>query len=188
MRTGSAIGRGRDVVCMRHGDTYGRDSFGVASYSKPAAVLHQLRGLLGDETFFKAFKRYAKDWAFKHPYPYDFFHTFSDVSGRDLGSYFRTWLFEAWQLEHSIAKVEIKGRRTVVTIEDLGRAVHPCTVEIKLENGNKLRQTVPMKTWWKGRSAKLTFKGKAVDVKIDPDLQTLDADRGNNRWRESEGR
>ena len=43
--TGNAIGRGRDVECMRHADTYGTDSFGFASYSKPAAVLHQLRAL-----------------------------------------------------------------------------------------------------------------------------------------------
>ena len=67
------IKRGADAACMRHADTYGTDSFGFASYSKPAAMLHQLRCLLGDEVFFAAFRRYASDWAFKHPYPYDFF-------------------------------------------------------------------------------------------------------------------
>ena len=83
MSTGNIIGRGRDVVCMRHGDTYGTDSFGFASYSKCEAILHQLRGLIGDEAFFAAFRQYANDWAFKHPYPIDFFNTFSKVAKQD---------------------------------------------------------------------------------------------------------
>ena len=34
-----------------------------------------------DTTFFAAFQRYASDWAFKHPYPNDFWNTFRDVAG-----------------------------------------------------------------------------------------------------------
>src|SRR5690606_9761730 len=112
MGAGNTIGRGYDVVCMRHGDTYGTESFGFASYSKTEAILHQLRGLIGDEAFFLAFKQYARDWAFKHPYPYDFFHTFSRVAQQDLEPYFRTWFFEAWQLDHAVVDVSITGNTT----------------------------------------------------------------------------
>jgi len=84
---------------VRHADAYGQDDFGFAAYGKPAAVLHQLRGLLGDETFFAAFRRYTADWAYKHPYPHDFFHAFADASKQDLSAYFRTWFFEAWSLD-----------------------------------------------------------------------------------------
>ncbi|MEZ6037535.1 MAG: M1 family metallopeptidase [Planctomycetota bacterium] len=181
-----AIARGGDVVCMRHADTYGTDSFGFAAYQKPAAVLHQLRAMLGDEVFVKAFRRYAQDWAFKHPYPYDFFHTMSDVAGQDLEWYFRTWFFEQWQLDHAIADVAASGGRTMVTIEDKGRAVHPCVVEVTLADDQKLRQTIPASTWWQGRRATLTFAGEAVEVVVDPDTRTIDADRDNNRWRASE--
>ncbi|MFT6082106.1 MAG: hypothetical protein ACJAQZ_004183, partial [Planctomycetota bacterium] len=130
LSVGNAIGRGRDVACMRHGDTYGTDSFGFASYSKTEGILHQLRGLIGDELFFKAFKEYARDWAFKHPYPYDFFNTFSRVAKQDLNPYFRTWFFETWSLDHAIADVAVKGNETTVKIQDNGRAVHPCVVEV----------------------------------------------------------
>ena len=183
MSTGSAIGRGRDVVCMRHGDTYGTDSFGFASYSKPAAILHQLRGLLGDEVFFRAFREYARDWAFKHPYPYDFFHTFERVSGRDLQAYFRTWFFEKWALDHRIGSVEVTGSGTRVTVEDVGRAVMPTVVEVVYEDESTARKTVDEATWWRGKTATLEFPGKAVEVVIDPDVVTLDAVRDNNRWR-----
>lgn len=186
LRAAAVIARGGDVVCMRHADAYGEDNFGFASYSKPAAILHQLRGLLGDKVFFAAFRRYAADWAFKHPYPYDFFRTFSDVSGQDLEPYFRMWFFEAWPLDHAIANVDVEGGSTVVTIDDKGRVLQPCTVEVTLQDGAKLRQSIPAATWWRGRKATLRFAGEAVDVQIDPGLTTIDVDRDNNRWRASE--
>jgi hypothetical protein len=185
---GGVVSRGGDVVCMRHADTDGTDSFGFAAYSQPAAILHQLRGLLGDEVFFAAFRRYAADWAFKHPYPYDFFRTFSDIAGQDLEPYFRTWLFEAWQLDHAIEDVAVADGATVVRIADRGRAVHPCVVEATFADDSKQRQTVAAATWWQAREATVRFTGEAVEVQIDPDITSLDADRDNNRWRSSQGR
>ncbi len=176
------VARGGDVVCMRHADAYGEDDFGFASYSKPAAILHQLRGLLGDATFFAAFRRYAADWAFKHPYPYDFFRSFSDAAGQDLEPYFRTWFFEAWKLEHAIADVAASADATVVTVEDRGRALHPCVVEATFEGGKTERQTVPVATWSSGRRAQLRFAGNATKVVIDPDTTSLDCNRKNNQW------
>lgn len=183
MSVGSTIGRGGNVACMRHGDTYGQDSFGFASYSKTAAILHQLRGLIGDEAFFAAFKQYAKDWAFKHPYPYDFFHTFSRVSERDLEPYFRTWFFESWGLDHAIADVDVKGGSTTVRVEDKGRAVHPCVIEATLKNGQKVRKRIETDAWWRGKAATVEFDGAAVRVELDPDILTIDSNRKNNLWK-----
>jgi hypothetical protein len=173
---------GGDTACMRHADTYGEDDFGYASYTKPAAVFHQLRGLLGDEVFFAAFRRYAADWAMKHPYPYDLFRTFADVAQRDLEPYFRTWLFEAWKLEHALGKVEELADATVVTVEDRGRAVHPCTVLATFADGRMERQVVSEAQWQAARTATLRFGAGATKVAIDPDFVTLDADRKNNTW------
>ena len=186
LSVGNTIGRGRDVVCMRHGDTYGTDSFGFASYSKPAAILHQLRAYLGDEVFFRAFREYARDWAFKHPYPYDFFHTFERVADRDLQAYFRTWFFEKWSLDHAIVDVEAGGRGTTVTVADLGRAVMPTIVEAVYEDGATERKTIQESDWWRSTSQQVTFDGKAVEVVIDPDITTIDARRANNRWKISD--
>ncbi len=182
MGYGNVVRRGGDIVCMRHGDTYGTESFGFASYSKPAAILHQLRGLLGDDVFFNGFKRYAADWAFKHPMPYDFFHTFSDHAGVDLEPYFRTWFFEKWALDHAIAEVQASGNKTIVTVEDRGRALMPTIVEATFTDGTSARQRIDPAHWQKSRTAVLEFNGKAAAVVIDPDIQALDADRGNNAW------
>jgi hypothetical protein len=183
LQTAAQVRAGGDTVCMRHADTYGDDDFGFASYSKPAAVLHQLRALLGDEVFFTAFRRYTADWAFKHPTPYDLFRTFADVSGQDLEPYFRTWFFEAWPLDHAIAQVELKDGNTVVTVEDRGRAVHPCVVEATFADGQKQRQTIPATTFWQGTRAVVTFPGAAAAVALDPDVTTIDARRENGTWK-----
>ena len=178
----NTVASGGDAACMRHADAYGSDNFGFATYGKPAAILHQLRALLGDETFFAAFRRYAADWAFKHPYPYDFFRSFSDAAGQDLEPYFRTWFFETWRLEHAITEVAADATGTVVTIEDHGRALHPCVVEATFADGRTERQTVPMATWRISSRTQLRFVGNATKVVIDPDTTSLDCNRKNNTW------
>jgi hypothetical protein len=178
----NTVSRGGDVCCMRHADTYGSDDFGFASYEKPEVILHQLRAMLGDETFFAAFRRYAADWAWKHPYPHDFFRTFSDVARLDLEPYFRTWFFETWQLDHAVGSVESKAGKTLVSIEDRGRAVHPAVVEVTYRDERKERQTIGADSWWTSKLVVLTFGPDVVAVQIDPDTGSLDCNRKNNAW------
>jgi hypothetical protein len=178
----NTVRRGNDAACMRHADAYGDDNFTFASYGKTAAVLHQLRGMLGDELFFKAFRRYASDWAFKHPYPYDFFRTFSDVAGQDLDDYFRTWFYETWQLDHAIGSVQVADGRTVVIVKDLGRAIHPAVVQATFADGSTARSVVTATEWRDAVAAVRVFDGAAVKVVLDPDQTTLDVDRSNNTW------
>lgn len=178
----NTIARGGDEVLMRHGDTYGTDNFGFASYSKTAAVLHQTRAMLGDEPFFAAFRRYTADWAYKHPQPLDFFRSFAASVGQDLEPYFRTWFYEEWSLDHAVGKVEANGAGTLVTVLDRGRAWHPCVVEVAYADGRTERQLVPMLHWRTTTSAELRFGADVVKVTLDPDLGTIDVDRKNNVW------
>ena len=183
MSAAAQIARGGDVVSFRHGDSYVDDDFGFASYTKPAAMLAQLRGLIGDEAFTAGFRRYAADWAFKHPYPYDFFRTMSDVSGVDLEPYFRTWVFEQWQLDHAIAEVTSNPDGTTVRIVDKGRAQLACTIEAEFADGTTARQVVPTAHWRDHTTATVQFGAQAVRVVLDPDITTIDVDRKNNVWK-----
>ena len=91
-----------EVELIHHGDRYPNyTAYGVASYYKPATVLVALRGVLGTDTFNKAYKEYVRRWAYKHPTPYDFFNTFENVSGRDLSWFWRSWFFETWKLDQA---------------------------------------------------------------------------------------
>ncbi|RYY62116.1 MAG: M1 family peptidase, partial [Chitinophagaceae bacterium] len=66
-------------------DVIQQNNLGVAAYMKPSQMLHLLRDVvLGQDRFDAAFREYVHRWAFKHPTPWDFFHTMENVAGEDL--------------------------------------------------------------------------------------------------------
>ncbi len=48
-------------------------SYGRNSYPQPGTTIQQIRRLLGEETFWRAFRGYAERWRFDHPTSEDFF-------------------------------------------------------------------------------------------------------------------
>jgi hypothetical protein len=81
----NAATAGHDMTLMWPGDLYPSDLYFIMYYDKTAQVLAALRGVVGEETFHRAFREYGRRWAGKHPYPYDFFNTVAEVAHRDLG-------------------------------------------------------------------------------------------------------
>ena len=82
--------------------------FGPNAYSKPATGLNILREtIMGRELFDKAFKTYAKRWAFRHPEPADFFRTMEDASGEDLDWFWRGWFYGTDPVDIAIDKVTV---------------------------------------------------------------------------------
>jgi hypothetical protein len=84
--------------------------FGNNAYAKPATALNILREtVMGRELFDYAFKEYARRWAFKQPYPADFFRTLEDASGVDLDWFWRGWFYGTEPVNQSIETVEWFG-------------------------------------------------------------------------------
>ncbi|MCT4122874.1 M1 family metallopeptidase [Elizabethkingia anophelis] len=82
--------------------------FGPNAYSKPATGLNILREtIMGRELFDKAFKTYAKRWAFRHPTPADFFRTMEDASAEDLDWFWRGWFYGTDPVDIAIEKVSV---------------------------------------------------------------------------------
>ena len=82
--------------------------FGPNAYAKPATGLNILREtIMGRELFDKAFKTYAKRWAFKHPEPADLFRTMEDASGEDLDWFWRGWFYSTDPVDIAIDKVTV---------------------------------------------------------------------------------
>ncbi len=65
------------------------------SYAKGAIVLHMLRGVLGDEDFFKVIYEYSNhpEFAFKAAVTEDFQAVAEEVSGEDLDYFFDEWIY-----------------------------------------------------------------------------------------------
>ncbi len=67
---------------------------GAITYSKSACVLHQLRYVLGDETFFKAINEYSLDTNFRYKSvkTEDFIDRISASAGEDIGWFLTPWI------------------------------------------------------------------------------------------------
>ncbi|CAN5821128.1 M1 family metallopeptidase [soil metagenome] len=164
---------------------YDAGAYVVASYMKPATVLGALRGVLGEDVFMQAYREYAQRWRYRHPYPWDMWNTFEDVSGRDLEWFWRSWYYETWTLDHAIASVTQTGGTTTIFVADLGRVPMPVHLTITYPDGRTERHDVPVDHWLAGNTdATVTVTGAdIVRVEIDAARQFPDVNRQNNVWR-----
>ncbi|HEY0036649.1 MAG TPA: M1 family metallopeptidase [Longimicrobium sp.] len=175
-----------DPELLRWTDLQEPNLGGFATYTKPATLLHALRGVLGEETFLRTYRNYARTWAFKHPKPWDFFNAFNAGAGRNLDWFWSTWYAEAWSLDQAIAGVVDEGGNTTIAVEDRGSAPMPARLLITRQNGSTERREVPVETWLSGaRTARVTVPAAGspvVRVEIDPTMSFPDVDRSNNVW------
>jgi aminopeptidase N len=160
-------------------------AYGVASYDKPATILAALRAMLGEEVFMRAYHAYFDRWAFKHPYPWDFFRTFEDVSGRDLHWFWRSWYYETWLLDQAIGEVRVEGDHSTIVVEDRGRVPMPVPLTIQCRNGETIDRTMEVDPWLAGRRHLSVEVECAIEsVTIDAARDYPDVDRSNNTWEE----
>lgn len=172
-------------IMRRSAYHYPGPAFGTASYSKPASLLRALRAVVGEDAFHEAYRSFIADWAYKHPYPYDFFNTFERVAGRDLDWFWYSWYYTTWTLDQAVADVSVQDGRTVVTVEDQGRVPMPVLLTITTESGETLERRIPVDTWLDGATeATVTVDTAApvTRVEIDAGYAFPDADRSDNVW------
>ncbi|MFL5774547.1 MAG: M1 family metallopeptidase [Flavisolibacter sp.] len=164
-----------------------QSNLGTAAYMKPAMMLNALRTVvLGPERFDAAFREYIRRWAFKHPTPTDFYHTIENVSGEDLGWFWRGWVLNNWKLDQAVKGVAYEDNDpkngASITVENLNQMVMPVEVLIKETNGKEQRVMLPVEVWQRG--SEWTFSvpttTRITDVILDPDNLLPDADRKNN--------
>jgi hypothetical protein len=183
LRVARAGGEGE---MMRWSDfQYTSTAYLVATYLKPASLLVALRGVLGEETFNRAYREFIRRWAYKHPYPWDLWNTFNSVSGRNLDWFWRSWYFETWTLDQAVESVASGAGGTTITVRDVGMVPMPVRLAITLANGEVLRREIPVDVWLAGaRTATINVPaGQAVTrVEIDPEMVFPDVDRSNNVW------
>ena len=95
-----------DVPIMTDADSV--TSRGNNAYAKPAAALNLLRyTVVGPELFDDAFSHYSTQWAFKRPYPADFFRSIEDASGSDLDWFWRAWFYGTNHVDLALENVQV---------------------------------------------------------------------------------
>ncbi len=182
----SIVNAGMEEPLMVHGDRYESDfGYGVASYFKPANAFVALNKMLGDELFLEALREFGRRWVGKHPAPWDLWNTFDDVTGRDLGWFWRSWFFETWALDQAIGSVEENGAELVVTLTNLGEMVMPAYLSVEYADGTRQEFVAAVDGWLDDELEVVVTVPRGSDVvsmELDIDVAFPDTDRSNQSW------
>ena len=191
-----------DPIAQKAYDYYSFNSYGGITYGKTASVLLTLENIIGEDTMQKAMHVYFMKYRFTHPTKEDFLKTVEDVSGRDLRWYFNQAIYGSPVMDYKVLKIESfpanwyeeekkksAGKkddkntvyRSSVWLQRKEDFVMPVEVEIKFDNGEKIREH------WDGVSRWTRFgyekKAKVVSAEIDPDHRThIDRNDFNNSY------
>jgi hypothetical protein len=182
---------------MMMADQYPEGTLGELAYDKTSTGLVLLREtILGHERFDAAFREYCRRWAFKHPYPADFFRTMENMAGMDLGWFWRGWFYGTGVLDQAVTTVmqpseggeKDKGfaRVTFVQRGGPGHLVMPVYYRITLEDGKTEDRHVPVEGFFGSDAftAVIDTRGKKItSVEVDHDVGMPDVDRSNNTWK-----
>ena len=176
---------GGDLPLMTRGDLFPAETYNILVYDKTAQVLAALRGMVGEQTFHRAFREYGRQWLNRHPYPEDFFNAMSSGTGQDLGWFWSTWFYNAWPLDQTVGSVSTEGNTTSITIEDRGLAPMPVKLAVTRADGTVQRIDVPVAVWLDGSRThveRVASSPAIVKVEIDPDGLFPDINRANQVW------
>jgi hypothetical protein len=171
------------------------NSYGGVTYGKTASVLLTLEGIVGEDTMAKAMHTYFMKYRFTHPTKEDFLKTVEEVSGKDLRWYFNQAVYGTQVLDYQVLsavsfpvnwfeeekkdktkKKEDTLYQSFVTVHRKGDFILPVDVEVKFENGEKVREHWDAQTRWTRFGYQK--KAKVASVEIDPD-HTIHLDRNN---------
>ncbi|RZL47220.1 MAG: M1 family peptidase [Pedobacter sp.] len=184
------IGNPRYENIMQMPDGMAEANIGVNLYSKPGWGLDILRNqILGADRFDFAFRQYIKNWAFKHPTPFDFFRSMENAAGEDLAWFWRSWFLNSWKNDQAIGDVkEVKtdGKLTGYTIQvkNMEKMPMPIILQVKTKSGKTDIVKVPVDVWMKNMTWLVRYPTteEITEVNLDPNKVLPDGNADNNNW------
>jgi aminopeptidase N len=116
----------RPIVCNTYRDPI--EIFDRHLYQKGAAVLHMLRGELGDPRFWRSIRHYVERNAQRNVETIDLIRAIEDATGRNLRGFFDQWVFSGGHPELEVALAWDERRRIATLTIDQKQPVdadHP---------------------------------------------------------------
>lgn len=161
-----------------------RGGYGNNSYGKPSLSYLALKDMLGDQLFKKALHGYMDRWHGKHPIPWDYFNSMSNITGKNLDWFFNNWFFTNYYIDLAVKSVTKAAGAYTVAIKNVGGFVVPFDVKVTYADGSaeSIHQTPVV--WEKNQ------KQIAIDIKTSKAIKSvtldggifMDADESNNTW------
>jgi aminopeptidase N len=161
----------RPIVETRYDDAW--QMFDGVTYSKGACVLHALRGLVGDDAWWRGIRLYVATHKDKNVETSDFRKAMESISGRDLGWFFDQWIFHGghpeltarWKYEDDDKTLRLKVDQTQAVDATTPLFRLPTTVEIGDDSGAR---TVSIVIDARSQEFVIAAPTKPKMVRIDP--------------------
>ncbi|MFZ1800203.1 MAG: M1 family metallopeptidase [Chitinophagaceae bacterium] len=173
-----------DLPIITPGNNLSGPGLGNNEYGKAALGYLAMKDLLGDEMFKKCLHAYMDRWHGKHPIPWDFFNTYSDVAGKNLNWFWSSWYFSNNYIDMKIASVTKAGKGYSVNIENVGGFPAPFDLVIKYADGSNESMHETPGLWENNLSAAMVTinsKKEIASITIDGGI-FMDADTSDNTW------
>lgn len=136
------------------------------SYQKGAWVLHMLRNKIGNEPFWNGLRLYFERFHNSNALTSEFIDIMEEVSGRNLESFFRQWLYTGGQPELGISN-KISKRNGTAEVTIVQKQEYPFEFDLELLIRDKSGERVE-KIAVKDKVTKVAFSVSG-DVEIIPD-------------------
>jgi predicted negative regulator of RcsB-dependent stress response len=146
--------------------------------NKGAYVLHMLRGVMGDNMFFKLLKQYLYDFTYKKASIRDFRSLAEKISGKDLGYFFSQWIEQTgvpeFEYEYTTFLVKNGYRVDGVIKQDLDLFRMPLEIEIKTDGDTEIKKIEMMGSEY---NFSVPAVGRPKSITIDPNNKVLKVSR-----------
>jgi aminopeptidase N len=150
------------------------DMFDGMTYNKGACVLHMLRGLVGDEAWWKGIRGYVAEHQLQVVETDDFRKAMEAASGKDLKWFFGQWVKKAghpelkvrWHYENDDKTVRIRIEQTQKVDEQTPLFRLPTTLEITEDPGQV--RTIPIVIDGTSQDVIIPTATRPRMVQIDP--------------------
>lgn len=143
------------------------------SYQKGAWVLHMLRNHLGVEVFMNAVRTYYKEYAGGNASTEDLRKVVEEVSGKNLSSFFKQWLYTPGQPVLRVTHThDAKKNELTITVSQQQKTIFEFPLEIEVQTAKgAVRKTFQVNQ--QQQRFTLPNTGPAKGLVIDPGVKLL---------------
>ena len=142
------------------------------NYPKGAWVLHMLRGLLGEEIFFRGISKYYNQYNNRTALTKDFMKAMEEVSGKNLQYFFDQWIFSPGypiiEFKQNWIPINNGKGKMIITINQTQKKKWPTFIfesELCWDDNKCIPIKVDQKTQW----FEITSSVKPDSIYIDPE-------------------
>jgi hypothetical protein len=110
-RLGAILIAERDPITTYSWEFIDRMSYGMNVYQRAAACLTTLERYLGEATMLRLMRTFQMRFRFRHPHTQDFIDVANEVSGQDLGWFFKEFFFKTHDFDYGVSSLRTAEKK-----------------------------------------------------------------------------